>query len=168
MRGDLDRLLDMLEMCDLLLAHAGDPDDSDGDPDIHDPDSHDPDSHDVDDTSGGASLTDLSATGMSGQGPVVTGDREPAGWKCSSTARHRRRGTSVERPSAIQTAGFTRLAGSADTGGRRYRIRQRHPTSPSSLNRHRRHRTRFRRFRHLHCLTRRLHRHRTLSRRLRF
>jgi uncharacterized protein with HEPN domain len=25
MRGDLDRLLDMLEMCDLLLAHAGDP-----------------------------------------------------------------------------------------------------------------------------------------------
>ena len=26
MRGDLDRLLDMLEMCDLLLAHAGDPD----------------------------------------------------------------------------------------------------------------------------------------------
>lgn len=25
MRGDLDRLLDMVEMCDLLLAHAGDP-----------------------------------------------------------------------------------------------------------------------------------------------
>ena len=25
MRGDLDRLLDMVEMCDLLLAHAADP-----------------------------------------------------------------------------------------------------------------------------------------------